>query len=83
MLAAFLLASATTYWAVLDGQITGHRMPTIVPLANFYLWPAALPNCLAWERRTTLRSIADSRSIAYVCLALTDHILLNQLPRVQ
>lgn len=31
MLAAFLLAYATTYWAVLDGQITGHRMPTIVP----------------------------------------------------
>lgn len=46
MLAAFLLASATTYWAVLDGQITGHRMPTIVPLANFYLWPAVLLNYL-------------------------------------
>lgn len=47
MLAAFLLASATANWAVHDGHITGHRMPTIVLLANFYLWPAALPNCLA------------------------------------
>lgn len=51
MLSVLLLASAATYWAVLDGRIAGNEIPAIIPVVFFFLWPLASLVYLLWSRK--------------------------------